>query len=260
MRNHMANIVIIVLLVVVLMVQLYGFLSGNKNAFKGDSIATWVTGVATLVTSIISILIMTNQKQIMEMQVENQKKEHQPIFAVYFKNSPDHDSEEYSIVNIGEKFLKINKIKKSVFVRVIYHKIPQERVEVYLPIVGYYNVNVRTGSKTGEIEYSYGAEYLQNNKAYNKIYERALDYSREHKADQEIVFVDLFKVFIIDYEDIYNENHVVCFIDKNITTLENIEEIERNAEEHFSQEQFKIDDINLDEVLRKMVGGGSQSD
>lgn len=131
MRNYMANIVIIVLLIVVLVIQLCGFLSVNKIVFKGDSIATWITGAATLATSIISIFIMANQRQIMEMQVENQKKEHQPVFAVNFKYSPDHDSEEYLIVNSGEKFLKINEIEKTVFVRVRYHRVPQEPVEVY---------------------------------------------------------------------------------------------------------------------------------
>lgn len=120
-------------------------------------------------------------------------------------------------------------------------------------------MTIRTGCKTGEIEYSYGAEYLQNYGSYYKVYKKAMDYTKEHNADQEIVFVDLFKVFKIDYEDIYNERHEVYFINGNLATHGDVEMINRNVEANFPNERFKIDIINFDEVLRKIVDGGSQS-
>ena len=168
---------------------------------------TLIIGVATLITSIVSIHVMMSQNKISQEQTDIQKSQVQPIFSIVVHQQQDMDDGKYgtdvlNVRNIGAKIQDFT-VDVNVFFRLSRHDMARNDT-IYFEVLDYFNAS--SVDKTGNelIKSTFG---VSNNRLFFYLYQQALDIS--HKG--VIYFLDKVILTKITYIDVLKKGHVVYF-------------------------------------------------
>lgn len=88
--------------------EILDYLARNKDSLS--ILVSIVVGIATLITSIVSIHVMMSQNRISQEQTDIQKSQIQPIFTIVVHQQQDFDDGKYgtdvlNVRNLGSKVL-----------------------------------------------------------------------------------------------------------------------------------------------------------
>lgn len=220
----------------------FDFILGNKEIIA--LLVSIVVGIATIVTSCVSITIMRRQITLAEEQNKMQRLQNQPIFDIVVYQQQDSDDGIYGtdileVRNIGEKMTSC-KITTNVFFAISYHNFNM-RDTLYAEVKDYFVFTVHNGNDRGLVE----KRWCPGN---NRIYSKGYDALIKDSKDGAYYFYDKLVLIKVEYKDIHRDDHVVYFRSSN-----EIGESEYNcyfssSEKVFGQEFFSLNSINYNHL------------
>lgn len=185
--------------------EILDYLARNKDSLS--ILVSIVVGIATLITSIVSIHVMMSQNRISQEQTDIQKSQIQPIFTIVVHQQQDFDdgkfgTEVLNVRNLGSKVLDYS-IDVDVFFQLSRHEKMQNDT-IYFEIPDYFNASYSDNTGNDLIKTYFG---VGNNRIFCKLYQHALD------ASHNDVMYFLEKVILckITYHDILKNKHTLLF-------------------------------------------------
>lgn len=130
--------------------EILDYLARNKDSLS--ILVSIVVGIATLITSIVSIHVMMSQNKISQEQTDIQKSQIQPIFTIVVHQQQDFDDGKYgtevlNVRNLGSKVLDYS-VDVDVFFQLSRHEKMQNDT-IYFEIPDYFNASY--SDKTGNL-------------------------------------------------------------------------------------------------------------
>lgn len=232
------------------MQSIIDFLQVNKDVI--GLLVSIVIGIASILTSVVSITIMKQQSRLAEEQNEMQKLQNQPIFDICVYQQQDSDDGKYGtdileIRNIGEKMTSCE-ITTNVYFAISYHN-QNTRDTIYAEVKDYFMVAVHNGNDKVLVEKRWCA-------GNNRVFCEGYDASMKDSKDGVYYFYDKIVLIKIEYTDILREKHTLYFKHgKEIKESEYIHYIDANKQV-FGYEFFSLNSVDyhhLKEVLDKHV-------
>lgn len=210
-----------------------------------------VVALATLITSIVTCQVSKEQKKIVDVQLEMQKKEAQPIFEIK-KGLLDYDHDgcndtEYFTVNIVKNEVQeICDVKTYTFYKIdeIQKKDSVARIEktVYAPVLWFHNHYGGPFGHTGIVACD---TTLYNYWSYLSF----LGDCMLSKPGEEVSYncnkIDFIE---ISYLDIYGTSHTLYFEDTLLSTTEQFKDISRKSKDVFDYRSYNVY-VKLDHIL-----------
>lgn len=181
------------------------FLQENKEVI--GLLVSMVIGIATIITSVVSITIMKQQSRLAEEQNEMQKLQNQPIFDISIYQQQDSDDGKYGtdileIRNIGEKMTSCE-VTTNVYFAISYHNL-NTRDTIYAEVKDYFMATVHNSNDNGLVE----KRWCPGN---NRIFCEGYDASMKDSKDGTYYFYDKIVLVKIEYMDVLREKHTVYF-------------------------------------------------
>lgn len=181
------------------------FLQVNKDVI--GLLVSIVIGIATIITSVVSITIMKQQSRLAEEQNEMQKLQNQPIFDICVYQQQDSDDGKYGtdileIRNIGEKMTSCE-VTANVFFAISYHYL-NTRDTIYAEVKDYFMAAVHNGNDKGLVE----KRWCPGN---NRVFCEGYDASMKDSKDGIYYFYDKIVLVKIEYTDVLREKHTIYF-------------------------------------------------
>lgn len=164
-------------------------------------------GVATIVTSMVSINVMKSQNKIIREQTDMQKIQYQPMFSIVVRQQQDLDDGKYGtdilyVRNVGTKVLNFD-IDADAFICLSRHE-GTDSDTVYFEVLDYFNASAldEIGSDLIKCTFRVG-----NNRAYCKLYQQSINASHGDIS----YFLDKLILCKVEYKDILKEKHTLYF-------------------------------------------------
>lgn len=221
---------------------------------KDDSRFEKITAIATFLTSITTIVVGIATISVAKYQENIDRLQNQPLFTITLNSkwSPEKEqniNEEYLVANEGKKtktrttvtnytFLEINCTNTKDF----------SNVTKIIPYTHYFGANILTNNLDGTIQYS---NYSGNNlERFAKIYFETLHYGETYPD----ISINIRKIhyFVIDYTDIYGNNHRIVKTEDSNVDPDKFDEIINKAKKDSGDISIDADDsnINLDSIVQ----------
>lgn len=181
------------------------YLSANKDSLS--ILITLLIGIATLITSIVSIHVMVSQNKISQEQTDIQKCQVQPIFSIVVHQLQDMDDGKYGtdvldVRNVGAKILE-STVDVNVFFRLSRHAV-SDNDTIYFEVLDYFNASSSDKSGKELIKSTFG---VSNNRLFCNLYQQAIDTSH----DGVVYFLDKVILTKITYRDVLKKEHTLYF-------------------------------------------------
>lgn len=213
----------------------------DDNRFeKITAIATFLTSITTIVVGIATISVAKHQEDIERLQ-------NQPLYSVSIKpqwssEKGQNINEEYIVVNEGKKAKNKTAVSNYTFLEIIYSDLSESSKSVtkIIPYDHYFGANVHTNNLDGTIQYSY---YSGNNlERFGELYKETIKYGKEHPR----ISVNIRKIhyFVIEYTDIYGDNHRIVKTEESETDPEKLDEVIAQAEKDSGEKHIDADNPN----------------
>lgn len=226
--------------------KLKSFLNNNKDVIA--TFFTIVVGITTIITSLISILIMNQQSQLVEEQNKIQKLQFQPIFDIGVNNLQDCKyTDVLEIRNIGEKMSSCD-ITTNVFFAMSYHHVNIADT-IYAEVGDYFTWKTHHGNDKGQVETRWGSG--------NKIFCECNNAAMKDTKDDISYLYDLIILVKIEYKDIFHEPHVVYFKQGLEINETEYTHYFKSSEDVFGAKFFSLRNIsheNLKNILDEKIG------
>lgn len=207
---------------------------------KTTAIATFLTSITTIVVGIATISVAKHQENMDRLQ-------NQPLFTVkitpqWSSEKEQNINEEYIVTNEGKKtknkttvtnytFLEINYTNTKVF----------SNITKIIPYDHYFGANILTNNLDGTIQYS---NYSSNNlERFGKLYFETLHYGDTHTDTS--VNIRKLHYFVIDYTDIYGDNHRIVKTDNSDVDPDKFDEIISRAKKDSGDNSIAADNPNI---------------
>ena len=219
-----------------------------KSRFR---IVEILIALGTLIVGVASFRVAKNQELIISAQLVAQKKEHVPSFQIE-KYLTDNDSTECFKLSVVK-----NSPKSILSIRTqTYYKIDEiittiQKYEIlktyYVPVDGYYSSHGEPYNLTGTIV----CDSTSGNMSDYLFFKRecknwSMSESNRSYSCDKIDFI------IIEYLDIYGEEHREYFEGTSLSTPDVYENIQKLSKEAFKENYYRRETIMLKDVLEDL--------
>ena len=201
-----------------------------------------------LVISLFALGVSIWQAIIQKNQLDSQKTENQPIFEVtrhITKINDDNDTDILSVKNIGKQASSIESVQRKTFIE-LNCLIDNKTQAVFIPVYGYYfHADRISPGLVGDVinDITPG-----NNLNFYRFYMECINESNANKSNY--YNCNLKRFVIISYKDIYEEAHVVYFVNEQKCSKDYYFDVQEKSEETFREVTFDISKLKLDDVMQ----------
>lgn len=220
----------------------------GKNKISQD-ILDILYKISVIATGIAMAVFAWMQVSINNQLIEDNHALHQPNFKVSFlhwksKESYINDHTDIVIRNVGEAPKSIDDFLVETYIHFEYRETRASQAEIYyVPIERYFNWVVPTDSLVGKVALSYNPD--PNSSYFYYLDLATIDYNKKH---QGYVTVQLRHLIRIQYTDKYQQSHKVYFINEEITTEEDWDNIRKESEK-LKMYPIPIEQLSLSQLL-----------
>ena len=119
---------------------------------------------------------------------------------------------------------------------------------IYIPVYGYYfHASPITPGLVGDVinDITPG-----NNYDYHRFYMECINNSGSNNPNSYYYNSNLIRFVIISYKDIYEEDHVVHFVNEQKCSTDYYDDVQKKSEEVFKDVTFDIANLKLEDVMQ----------
>lgn len=220
---------------------------------KDENRAQSISAIATILTSITTAIVGMATINIASKEAEREKLQRQPLYTVQLSlDDNDCDSffenEEYLVMNEGEKTKSETFVSSFSFLEITYSNLANHSAAItkLCPLDRYFGATFLTGNLEGKVQYSCYSK--NNNECFFRLYQEALKYGEDKPGVS--ILIEKKHFFLIEYTDIFGEEHQVAKQDNTEISLKKLAEVRKQAERDAGGKSFNVFNLNLAEIMK----------